>query len=64
MNEDGQRISALPLFMNLWHVIKSGCLDGEITPCLPTNKQTARSGVQPPYLLFTIFCDVKVKVTA
>ena len=35
----GQRISLhFPFFMYLWHVIKLGCLDREITPCLPTNK--------------------------
>lgn len=27
--------------MYLWHAIKSGCLDREITPCLPTNKPPA-----------------------
>lgn len=38
----GQRISLhFPFFMYLWHVIKSGCLDREITPCLPTNKPPA-----------------------
>lgn len=38
----GQRISLhFPFFMYLWRAIKSGCLDGEITPCLPTNKPPA-----------------------
>ena len=38
----GQRISLhFPFFMYLWHVIKPGCLDREITPCLPTNKPPA-----------------------
>lgn len=30
-----------PFFMYLWHAIKPGCLDREITPCLPTNKPPA-----------------------
>lgn len=34
-------IATLPLFMYLWHAIKPGCLDGGITPCLPTNKPPA-----------------------
>ena len=35
----GQRISLhFPFFMYLWHVIKSGSLDREITPCLLANK--------------------------
>lgn len=38
----GQRISLhFPFFMYLWHAIKAGCLDREITPCLPTNKPPA-----------------------
>lgn len=38
----GQRISLhFPFFMYLWHAIKPGCLDREITPCLPTNKPPA-----------------------
>lgn len=38
----GQRIWLhFPFFMYLWHVIKSGRLDREITPCLPTNKPPA-----------------------
>lgn len=59
----GQRISLrFPFFMYLWRVIQPGCLDREITSCLPTNKR--QHWCPAPYLLFTICRDVKVKVTA
>lgn len=43
---DGQQsrsedIATLPLFINLWHAIKPGCLDRRKTPCLPTNNPKA-----------------------
>lgn len=52
-----------PFFMYLWPVIKPR-LSRQGNNTLFAYKQTASIGVQPPYLLFTICRDVKVKVTA